>query len=143
MANAAYVFIVFALLTIAAFMIPGPFRERFAGHSHSIDISFTENKETARLLAYYPRDRATSINAYVKDHFGLTDITEMRVVEVSGYRTPDSSMSFDMKVRDGFLKIVMNKKENTLAAYDRLRAAAEGIQAILAGGSPPGESPGR
>jgi hypothetical protein len=42
-------------------------------------------------------------------------------------------MLFYIKSSIGYLKIVMNRKSNTIEAYDKIRQAAEGLKKVLAG----------
>lgn len=124
-----FILTVFISLIVVGFAIPGPLRSRF---NNNIDISIAENKETIRLVASYPTDKSKNIHQYIKDFFGITDITDLEDVEVKQYQTPDKSMRFHIKSRNGYLKLVMKKEENTQAAIDKLREAAGGIKRVLA-----------
>jgi hypothetical protein len=131
MANTFYVFFVFATLAVAGLVTSGPLKDHFRG-KNNIDISIMENKETVTLKAYYPKVKAQSVHMYIKDLFGLTDPIDLGAMEVNQFYTPDSSMNFHIKSRDGYLKIVMNRLQNSQAAYEKVKAAAKGIQRVLA-----------
>jgi hypothetical protein len=132
MSQRLYVLFVFIALIIAAFQMPGPLRERLTGPNNSIDISFSENKVTAGLAASYPKDRSAGVHEYIRNYFGLTDLPGMSALEVKQYETPDGSMRFDIKSKDGYIRIVMNKAQNTREAYVKLRGAVEGLKTALA-----------
>lgn len=121
----------FSVLFAAALAVPGPMRAHF--RDSNVDISIRENKEEIRLTASYPKAQAKSVHQYINDYFGLNNLTELKAVDVKNYRTPDSSMNFYIKSRDGYLRIVLNRKTNTGAAYERIRGAAEGLKKILTG----------
>ena len=130
-----FILFVFIALIVTAFKIDSPLREHIAGPNNNIDISITENKESIKLVASFPKNRSRGVQEYIKNFFGITDITDMDAVEVKQYHTQDGSMIFHLKSRNGYLKIAMNKAENTKEAVEKLRAAAEGVKQVLAGNS--------
>jgi fructosamine-3-kinase len=131
MADRLYLLLVFSTLLVGAGVIHQQRNERYI--SDNLSISISENREKITLTAEYPANRAASVHQYISDHFGLTDLTELGAVEVKNYHTPDKSMHFYIKSRNGYLKIVMNRKSNTIEAYDKIRQAAEGLKKVLAG----------
>jgi hypothetical protein len=133
MSHRLYILFVFIALSIAAFKMPGPLRERLVGPNNSTDISFSENKETASLTASYPKNRSKGVHEYIRNYFGLGDQVEMSALHVKRYQTPDGSMQFGIKSKDGYLKITLNKTENSREAYVKLRGAVVGLKSALVG----------
>jgi hypothetical protein len=135
MSNTLYILFVMACLAIAGLAVPGPLRERFRGSNDNTDISIAENKEMIRFMASYPRRKAQNVHAYIKRYFNLGDLTNMSGVEINQYLTPDSSMSFSILSRDGYVQIEMDRLTNSQAAIDRVRQAAGGLKIVLEGKS--------
>jgi hypothetical protein len=131
MADRLYLLLVMATLLVGGGILHAQKNERYI--SDNLSISISENKEKITLTVEYAANRAASVHQYISDHFGLTDLTELGATEVKDYHTPDKSMHFYIKSRNGYLKIVMNRKSNTPEAYDRIRQAAEGLKRVLAG----------
>ena len=86
MADRLYLLLVFCTLLIGAGVIHQQKNERY--ESDNLSISISENREKITLTAEYAANRATSVHQYITDHFGLTDLTELRAVEVNNYHTP-------------------------------------------------------
>ena len=132
MTQRLFILFVFIGLSAAAFLSPGPFRESLRGLNDNIDISIVESDEQIRLTAIYPRHKSDSIQAYIKNFFGLTDIYDMKGLSIEQYDAPDKSISFAIQSRDCYLKIIMKKDSNSPEAHQRLKLAAKGMQQVLA-----------
>jgi uncharacterized protein YsxB (DUF464 family) len=102
-------------------------------HSHDINIVVSENKHALTLSASFPDQDSRMVHDYIKSELKMVDLPDMRSVEIKHYETPDYKMRFYVKSRDGYIKIVLDKDENTSAAYYRLKKASEGLENLLAG----------
>lgn len=128
-----FILFVFASLLIAGFTIPGPLKNRLRGDNGNIGISIRENEEKITLTASYPKSSSQSVHEYIKNYFGINNITDMDAVELKQFETPDGSIRFHIKSRNGYLKLVLNKFDNPQQAVGRIKEAAEGIKKVLAG----------
>src|SRR5687767_12080226 len=129
MSNLLYIIFVFASLALAGMIKSGPFKDHFRGNN--IDISIAEENEEIKLTCAYPKRRAQHVHTYTKNFFGFSDLADMRAVEIYNYQTPDSSMSFYIKSKDGYFKIIMKKSTDNRPAQDKIREAAEGLKQVL------------
>jgi hypothetical protein len=102
-------------------------------HDNDIKISVSENKHELTLSASFPDQDSKRVHDYIKSELKMVDLSDMRAVEIKRYETPDYKMHFSIKSRNGYIKIVLDKDENTSAAYYRLKKASEGLEDLLAG----------
>lgn len=127
------------VLLLALFSIVGmtignaSFRDDFRGSSGNTSLSLSEDKKTITIRAEYPKHKAPRVHQFVREHFHLTDISDLHHVDVKEYATPDGFMVASIKSGDGFLKITLEKRRNTMAAYDNMRPGLKQLQAVLAG----------
>jgi hypothetical protein len=100
--------------------------------SHDITISVSETKHKLNLSASFPDRDSKKVHDYIKSQLNMSDLTDMQSVEIKHYETPDYKMRFYIKSRNGSIRIVFDKDENTLAAYRKLKKTGEGLKKVLA-----------
>ena len=99
--------------------------------SNDIHISISETRDELSVSASFPDDQSERVQQYVKKQLTMTDLSDLRYVDVKHYETPDSRMRFNIKSRPGFIKIVMNSKDNTSYGYRKLKETAEELKRAL------------
>jgi hypothetical protein len=114
----------FVLITAAVILVS------MRGNSN-IEIEVSETGSEWSLAASFPAKYAADVHDYIKSELRMTDLTDFRHLEIKRYETPDHKMRFHIKARTGSLEIVMNRKENSPAAWQRLKKASEGLKSIL------------
>jgi hypothetical protein len=97
-----------------------------------IHISISESEEELSLSASFPKEDSEKVHEYVKAKLKMSDLSDFRYVEIKHYQTPDHKMRFHIEARPGYIKIVLDRTENSEAAYRKLRATAEGVKKVLA-----------
>ena len=130
MSEKLFILAVFSSLLIIGLAMNDPIKDHFR---NGISIYTSENKHELSLTARYPRKEAKEVHEFIRQHFSLSDLTEMGSVEIKNYQTPDRFINCSIKSRDGFIRIKMNKDINSQAALDRLREAAEKLKGVLVG----------
>lgn len=118
--------IAFALVIAVAIS----FIDRPGSHTN---ITISETNEEVKLEATFPDSESQRVHDYVKSKLGMTDLADMKYLEVKHYQTPDQKMRFHIKSGIGFVTITMAKDENSRSAHRKLRETSEGIEDVLAG----------
>ena len=116
---------VFAIIAGAIFINARMFR-------NDISISVSETKHEFKLSASFPDKDSKEVHDYLKSRLNMTDLSDMSAVEIENYETPDYKMRFYIRSRNGSIKIILDKDENTLAAYHKLKKTSEGLKKLLA-----------
>jgi acetone carboxylase gamma subunit len=98
--------------------------------SDDIDISFAETEEAVTLSATFPDEDSKMVHDYVKKQLKMSDLTDFKYLEVKNYQTPDATMRFHVNAHAGYIKIVLEKKENSKAGYRKLKETAEGVKKL-------------
>lgn len=96
-----------------------------------IDIEISEDEDEWSLYASFPSERSEEVSNYLKSRLKMTDLTDLRHLEIERYETPDGKMRFHIKSNSGYVRIVMDRKENSRDAYVKLKKAAEGLSKLL------------
>lgn len=96
-----------------------------------IDIEISEDEDEWALYATFPPDRSEEVSNYLKSKLKMTDLTDLRHVEIERYETPDHKMRFHIKSKTGYVKIVMNREANSREAFVKLKKAGEGLSKLL------------
>ena len=116
--------------TLGAVISSSPLKEGW--NNGNTDISVIISEKEMRLTASYPKDKSRKVHAYVQEALHLSELPDMKAVEIKEYKTPDGLYSMYIKSRDGFLKIRMDRLKNPPETFDQLKLVSEGIQKVLA-----------
>jgi hypothetical protein len=101
------------------------------GSDEDIAIEISETEEALTVYASYPDKDSKLVHDYVRSKLKMTDITDLHHLEVKKYQTPDQQMNFHIKSRDGYLKIVLDKSENTRQSYLAMKRTGQGLQTLF------------
>ena len=118
--------VVLCFLIIAAAVVLFSMRK-----NSDIEIAISESKDEWVLFASFPTKHADRAHSYIKSQLRMTDLTDLRYVEIKRYETPDRKMRFHITSRPGSIEIVMDREQNSHEAYEKLRKAAEGLKSVL------------
>ncbi len=123
-----YLFITLSLLVL---VVAVPFlKKEIMGESTSIYIS--DNKDELRISADFPKAKSKPVQDYLSKKLNLSDLPDLNYLEIKHYQTPDRLMSFYIKSRAGYVKILLDKDENDLDAYNKMKETGEGLKKVLA-----------
>ncbi|MEO7992107.1 MAG: hypothetical protein ABI663_21320 [Chryseolinea sp.] len=100
-------------------------------NNHDINISFSETDDKLTLSASFPDEDSERVQDYIKTQLKMTDLSDFGNLEIKRYHTPDQKMHFSIKSRDGYIKIVLDKTNNTSASYNQLKKTREGLNTLL------------
>ncbi len=98
---------------------------------NNISIRFSDTDDELEFSASFPDEYSDEVHDFVKSQLRMNDLSDMKYLEVKHYETPDQRMRFDIKSRKGFLKITMDKRENSREGYALLRRTGERIKTIV------------
>ena len=105
------------------------FFQKGIGKSTRVQISDTGDK--LRISAEFPGSKSGFVHDYLKTKLNLSDLTDLNYLEIKHYDTPDRLMRFYIKSRADYVKISLNKNENTRDAYHKLKEAGEDLAKAL------------
>lgn len=95
------------------------------GTDNDIAIGIFETKDELVLSASYPENESKRVHEYVRSKLRMTDISDLRYLEIKEYQTPDQKMIFYIKSRDGYLKIMLDRSKNTYQSYKTLKKTGQ------------------
>src|SRR5687768_743634 len=98
----------------------------------NINISISDDGDELMLSASFPKTKSGEIHSYLRNKLNLSDLSDFRHLEIKKYQTPDGLMSFYIKTRDGYVKIILNKNINSPEAYNKIKEAGAGLNEVLA-----------
>jgi hypothetical protein len=119
--------IVFSVVIVGTVFVLKPMMS-----DNDISVNISETEEELTLSAAFPRKDSELVHKYLKAQLKMTDLTDLKYLEVKRYQTPNEKMRFHIKSRPGHVKIVFNKTENTFRSYRKLKETCEGLKQLLA-----------
>jgi hypothetical protein len=96
-----------------------------------INISVSEDDDELQVSARFPPEKTRAVHEYLRSQFDFSDLDDLNSVMIKKYQTPDDLMTVSIKSRPGYFKIVLDKHRNSREAYQKLKAASEGIKQIF------------
>ena len=97
-----------------------------------VNISISDNKNELGISASFPKTKSEEIHSYLRNQLNLSDLSDLKHLEIKKYQTPDGLMHFYIKSRDGYVKMLLNKNVNSSDAYLKMRKTGEGLKEVLA-----------
>jgi hypothetical protein len=97
----------------------------------NINITISDSRNELSLVASFPIKYSEEVQGYIKSELNMTDLPDLKFVEVKRYQTPDHEMRFHIKSRDGYLKIVLDKRDNDHESVYKLKEIGKGVEEIL------------
>lgn len=116
-----------------AFVVAGVLLVKNLIHNNDVDIRTYETEEELIVSARFPKEETERVHEYVRAHLRMNDLSDLKNLEVKDYITPDARMRFHIKSRPGYIKIVLDRTENSTFAYKRLKETGAGIEHVLTG----------
>jgi hypothetical protein len=98
---------------------------------NDINISVSDDDDELEVSAQFPAEKTRAVHEYLRSQFDLSDLSDLNSVVIKKYQTPDDLMTVSLKSRPGYFKIVLDKHRNSKEAYQKLKAASEGIKQVL------------
>jgi hypothetical protein len=126
MKRANYVIIASLLLALVGTI---SFLKEITGNSTSIRIS--ESKNEFSISADFPETKSRFVHDYLAKKLNLSDLSDLSCVEIRHYQTPDKLMNFYINSRAAYVKIVLNKGENSRYGYNKMKETGEGLKKML------------
>lgn len=98
---------------------------------NNINISLSETDEQLTFSASFPVEDTRSVHDYVKSKLKMTDLTDLRHLEIKKYETPDQKMRFHLLASAGRIKIILDRRENGPEAYRKIKIISEGVKRVV------------
>ena len=118
-------------LSILATLIAVPFLKHALG-GRNTNISISENKNEVNISAEFPKEKSKAVQDYLRKKLNLADLPDLNHLEIKHYSTPDKLMNFYIKSRPGYVKLSLDKGDNDLNAYKKMKETGEEIKKVLA-----------
>jgi hypothetical protein len=127
MADRLYILFILIALFVFALAGSGPLKKRF-GDRNGLDFSISEDEHTLRAKAYYPYKSSFNVESYVKSRFKAVNPNEYIAMGVDSLQMLDSTVSFTIHTRDGFLELTLEKDHNSESAQAKFRDALKDLE---------------
>ena len=82
------------------------------------------------MTAKFNPDKTAAVDKWLNKELATGDMS-FASIEMDGEITLDNKATFYMKKSPGFLNIKLDKKKNSDAIYQKVRAACEGINDVV------------
>jgi hypothetical protein len=127
MKNATYVGVALSVVLVLAIVV---FLNGKVSRSN-ISVNISESKNELRLSAHFRKEDSEMVHQYLKKALNMDDLSDMDYLEIKRYETPDHFLRFYIKSRVGYVKIVLDKTENTSGGYHRVKQTGDGLKKLL------------
>jgi len=96
----------------------------------SISIKHSQYDHYYEMTAKFNPDKTAAVDKWLNKELATGDMS-FASIEMDGEITLDNKATFYMKKSPGFLNIKLDKKKNSDAIYQKVRAACEGINDVV------------
>lgn len=100
-------------------------------YSQDINISVNDDNDEFQIVAKYPRNKIGTLYHYLALQINISDLKDFNSVVIKKYQMPDEKMTIYLKSKPGYLKIVLDKHQNSKEAYLKLKNLSEGIKRVF------------
>ena len=99
--------------------------------SHT-DITISESGHYFKMLAWYNRDKTTSVEEYMDHTIGRRNKTSFINSRIDGTLGFDDHTTFYIKKYPGYLEIKLDKNKNSSESHHRVKNMCEGLKNVMA-----------
>ena len=99
--------------------------------NNNISITVSESKKEINISADFPDEKSKRVQDFLRNKLKMVDLNDLTYLEIEHYSTPDRLMRFYIKSRPGSVELSMNKEENDIQAYQRMKETGEEIKEVL------------
>jgi len=125
-------FATFSIIALSVFL----FWARYNFDSHSVDISAVNEDDTYTFTAHYDRADTRKVEAYINKCISPDQMGSSENDYIDATTTLDDHTTFYIKESPGRLKIRINKRNNQVSSYIRIKNMCDGVKNLLGGGDP-------
>ena len=101
-------------------------------NDRDINITLNESDHYYSMKAYFSKSKTRDVERYMDSRIGRRSNMSFMNSQIDGRLALDDHTNFYIKKSPGFLKIKLDKAENSEEAYERIRSMCEGIKNVLA-----------
>ena len=116
--------------TLGAIISSSPLKDNWGDGDTSISVSI--NDDEIKFTASYPKDLSKKVHAYLQQALHLTDLPDLRALEIKHYKTPDGLYKMHIKSRNGYIRVIMQRRSNPPETFEEIKLICEGVKKILA-----------
>ncbi|TLV03253.1 hypothetical protein [Dyadobacter luticola] len=97
--------------------------------SDNISIKVVDDDHIYRYNATFPRSRSRDVERYINNRISPSSISYDNAVDVT--TTLDDNTKFDYEASPGKLEIELDKRQNSLASYQRIKKMCKGLDQVI------------
>src|ERR1700704_5353193 len=101
-------------------------------HHGNTSISFTETKHFYSMEAWFNKSMTSDIEHYMDKRIGSESNMSFVNTRIDGRLSLEDQSTIYIKKYPGYLRIKLDKDENSGDSYERIRDMCEGIKRLLA-----------
>lgn len=97
----------------------------------NISISYNDSDQFYAMNAHFTKSKTRDVEEYMNSSIGRSNNISFANMRGDATITLDDHTTFYLKKSPGFLKIKLDKDENSYEAYHRIKAMCEGFKKLL------------
>ena len=97
----------------------------------NISLSFKESDHYYSMNARFSKSKTRQVEQYIDSRIGKKSNMSFINTQIDGNIALDDQTNFYIKKSPGILRIKLDKYENSMEAYDRIRSMCEGLKKLL------------
>ncbi len=101
-------------------------------HGNNTSITLSEFGHYYSMKAHFSKSKTKHLEEYMDEMIGTTGNTSFVNTNIDGQIALDDHTVFYIKKYPGFIRIKLDKDENSDEAYYRIKSMCEGIKEVLA-----------
>lgn len=102
------------------------------GNNNNVSIQIKDTDHYYQIVAHFNKNKTRSVDKYMDDKIGRTSNMSFLNTQIDGKLALDDHSTFYIKKYPGFIKIKLDKDENSGEAYYKMKSMSKGIKKILA-----------
>lgn len=129
MSDKMIIALLISLSTLGAVISSSSLKDKWQGDN--TDISLHISDDVVKFTASYPSAKAKKVHPYLQQVLHLSDLRDLSALEIKQYKTPDGVYSMNIKSRDGYIRIIMDRHNNPPDAAEQVKLICEGVRKVL------------
>lgn len=99
--------------------------------SHNIKIKVSESEHYYKMLVHFNTGKTKDVEVFMDNKIGNRNNVSFTNTKIDGKITLDDHTTFYIKKYPGYLQLKLDKEENSVEAYQRIKSMCEGIKKIV------------
>jgi hypothetical protein len=101
------------------------------GNTADVSLTYTDSEKYYSMYAHFNKGKTRDVEKYMDTRIGNTSNTSFVNTKVDGTISLDDHTMFYIKKYPGYIKIKLDKDENSEESYYRIKSMCEGMEKII------------